>query len=196
MKEILIFISDEYADWEIGNVGSEINRSNKYKVSTVSTKKEIITSMGGLEVNPTYCVDEILDNDLENFKMLLLCGGNFWKKENFENKLVKELVNKFKSDNKIISAICDATTFLAFNGFLNEIEHTGNSLEYIISICPNYTGNDYYIEKQCVITELFITANGTANLEFAYEIMKNLELDSEEEIDRWYNFFKNGLYSN
>ena len=196
MKEILVFISEEYADWEIAYVGAVINKSSKYKISTVSTKKEIVTSMCGLKVTPTYAIDEILDNEIENFEMLLLVGGHFWKKENYENKLVKKLVDKFKHDNKIISAICDATTFLAFNGYLNEVKHTGNSLEYIISNCPNYTGKDYYIEKQSVRTELFITANGTATLEFSCEIVKSLDLESEEDIDSWYKINKNGLYSN
>jgi putative intracellular protease/amidase len=91
----------------------------------------------------------------------------------------------FKENSKPISAICDATTFLAFNGYLNQIEHTGNSAKYIISTCPNYTGKNNYIEKQCVRTDSFITANGTATL----------ELKTEEEIDNWYKFNKNGFYS-
>ena len=151
--------------------------------------------MGGLNVNPTYCVDEVLNKSIENFQMLILCGGDNWKKEKYENKLVKKLVNMFKENDKTISAICDATTFLAFNEYLNEIDHTGNSVEYIISNCPNYTGEKNYIEKQCVRTDAFITANGTATIEFSREIMKSLELKIEEEIDNWYKFNKNGFYN-
>lgn len=195
MKEILIFISDQYADWEIGYIGSEIRKTNKYRISTVSINKEVIISMGGLNVNPTYCIDEILNKNIENFQMLILCGGDNWKNEKYENQPVKKLVNIFIENSKPISAICDATTFLAFNGYLNQIEHTGNSVEYIISTCPNYTGKNKYIEKQCVRTESFITANGTATLEFSREIMKRIELKTEEEIDNWYKFNKNGFYS-
>lgn len=84
---------------------------------------------------------------------------------------------------------------MAFNGYLNEVKHTGNSVEYIISTCPNYTGKNNYIEKQCVRTDSFITANGTGALEFSREIMKSLKLKTEEEIDNWYRFHKNGFYS-
>lgn len=127
--------------------------------------------------------------------MLILCGGDNWKKEKYENQSVKKLVNMFKRNRKPISAICDATTFFAFNEYLNQIEHTGNSVEYIISNCPNYTGKNNCIEKQCVRTDSFITANGTATLEFSPEIMKSLELKTEEEIDNWYKFNKNEFYS-
>ena len=67
MKEILIFISNEYADWEIGYISAEIRKTNKYKISTVSIAKEFIISMGGLNVNPTYAIDDILNNGIENF---------------------------------------------------------------------------------------------------------------------------------
>jgi len=89
----------------------------------------------------------------------------------------------------------DATTFLAYNGYLDKVEHTGNSLEFIINSCPNYTGNHYYFEKQCVTSEYLITANGTATLEFAKEIMNHLEVKPEKEIEEWYKFNKNGYYS-
>lgn len=195
MKEILIFISNEYADWEIGYISTEIRKTNKYKISTVSIAKEVIISMGGLKVNPTYAIDDILNNGIENFEMLILCGGYNWGKEKYKNEAVKKLVNMFKENSKPISAICDAVTFLAFNGYLNQVKHTGNSWEYISSVCPNYTGKNNYIEKQCVRTDSFITANGTAALEFSREIMKGLGLKTEDEIDNWYKLNKNGFYS-
>ena len=43
-------------------------------------------------------------------------------------------------------------------------------------------GQDKYVNKQCVGSDEFITANGTATLEFTREIMKNLQLKPKEEI--------------
>ncbi|MFJ7731671.1 hypothetical protein ACIQXF_07220 [Lysinibacillus sp. NPDC097231] len=57
-----------------------------------------------------------------------------------------------------------------------------------------YCGSEFYIEKQCVNSDYFITANGTATLEFAKEIMNQLKLHSEEKIQKWYVFNKNGFY--
>lgn len=98
--------------------------------------------------------------------MLILCGGDNWKKEKHENQSVKKLVDMFKESGRTISAIC-----------------------------PNYTGKNNYIEKQCVRIDSFITANGTVTLEFSREIMKSLKLKTEEEIDNWYKFHKDGFYS-
>ncbi|MGA3674662.1 hypothetical protein [Lysinibacillus agricola] len=68
------------------------------------------------------------------------------------------------------------------------------SLEYVINSCQDYDGSEFYREQQCVNSDFFITANGTATLEFAKEIMKQLKVYSEEKITKWYDFNKNGFY--
>ncbi|MFJ8459173.1 hypothetical protein ACIQ57_08580 [Lysinibacillus xylanilyticus] len=68
------------------------------------------------------------------------------------------------------------------------------SLEYVINSCQDYDGSEFSREQQCVKSDFFITANGTATLEFAKEIMKQLKVYSEEKITKWYDFNKNGFY--
>lgn len=194
MKEVLIYLSNEYADWEIGYIGLQVKSSNKYAIKVVSDEKSNIISMCGLNVMPDYSIDEVLNSNMDNYKMLILCGGDFWKKNNFTNDKIKKLIDLFKENHLTISAICDATTYLAYNNYLDNVEHTGNSVEYIISTCPNYKGKNKYINKQSVSNNEFITANGTSTLEFTRDIMKNLQLKSNEEIDGWYQFNKNGFY--
>lgn len=195
MKEVLIYVSNEYADWEIGYIGLQVKSSNKYTIKVISDEKSNIMSMCGLNIMPDYSVDELLNSNIDHYKMLILCGGDFWKKNNFTNDNIKKLVDLFKENYLTISAICDATTYLAYNNYLDNVAHTGNSVEYIISVCPNYKGKNKYINKQCVSNNEFITANGTATLEFTREIMRNLQLKPNEEIDAWYQFNKNGFYS-
>lgn len=195
MKEVLIYVSNEYADWEIGYIGLQVKSSNKYTIKVISDEKSNIMSMCGLNIMPDYSIDEVLNSNIDHYKMLILCGGDFWKKNNFTNDNIKKLVDLFKENYLTISAICDATTYLAYNNYLDNVEHTGNSMEYIISVCPNYKGKNKYINKQCVSNNEFITANGTAKLEFTREIMRNLQLKPNEEIDAWYQFNKNGFYS-
>lgn len=43
-----------------------------------------------------------------------------------------------------------------------------------------------------VVDNKVITANETAAVRFAYEILKILEIDSDEEMEQWYDNFKNG----
>jgi len=197
-NEIIVFISDGYADWELGFVCAELNKSEKnFKIATLALTNQTVCSMGGLKVIPDYSIESFLKKNQKNceIEMLLLCGGDIWKERDYKLPEVKKVLDLCQDNKILISAICDATTFLAYNGYLNKVEHTGNSLEYIISNCPKYTGNKYYSEKQCVNSNYLITANGTATLEFAKEIMERLEVNSEKEIESWYKFNKNGYYT-
>ena len=48
--------------------------------------------------------------------------------------------------------------------------------------------------KQAVRDHSIITANGTAALEFAKEVLLALQVASENQIIEWYNFHKLGYY--
>ncbi|WP_256719052.1 hypothetical protein [Paenibacillus odorifer] len=67
-------------------------------------------------------------------------------------------------------------------------------MDYLKQNAPNYKGEANYIEKQAVSSEYIITANGTASLEFAREVMKKLEGFPIEAVEGWYKFFKDGFY--
>ena len=77
---------------------------------------------------------------------------------------------------------------------LDNISHSGNTLEYMKSQAPNYKGDSKFIEQQAVECSGIITSNGTASLEFAREIMLNLNVKPVEKINEWYKFNKLGLY--
>jgi len=196
-REIAIFIANNYADWEIAFISAELNRSNdEFKIQYISVSKEPVTSMGGLTVIPDYSISEYLEIASTSLNMLLLCGGTVWKEQEYDMPMVKKLVDWCIENTVPIAAICDATTFLAYHSYLNTVEHTGNSLEYIVSQCNKYIGQEYFIEKQCVINNQFITANGTSTLEFSREIMKFLKVNFVPyTIDEWYNFNKNGIFA-
>lgn len=186
-KEVLIFISNGYADWEAGYISAELNKpESEYKVRTVSLNSDNVQSMGGFTVIPDYNIDNIPSQ----FEMLILIGGIGWK----DNSAITPVIERCIQDRTPIAAICDATTFLAEHGYLDHIPHTGNSLDYLKEYAPNYKGHINFIEKQTVSSDDIITANGTAALEFTREILKKLKVMPLEQIDGWYNFFKNGFY--
>ncbi|MPN00121.1 putative protease YdeA [bioreactor metagenome] len=94
-------------------------------------------------------------------------------------------------DNNIpVAAICGATTFLCRQGFLNNVKHTGDSLELFQSQ-KGYSGESLYIPAQVVVDQGIITANETAAVQFAYEIFKLLKVD-DGVTATWYDNFKNG----
>ena len=53
------------------------------------------------------------------------------------------------------------------HGFLNEVKHTSNTLDYLKQYAGDkYTGDSNYINKQAVRDGNIVTANGTGQLEF------------------------------
>lgn len=188
-KEILVFIFDGYADWESAYICSELNSLEMdYVVKTISLDKEPKISMGGFRIIPDYSVSDYPPN----FAMLLLNGGYAWMEH--KNNDIKPVVEYAVKNNILVAAICNATNFMAENGYLNNISHSGNTLEYMKLQAPHYNGDSNFIERQAVCDSGIITANGTAALEFAREIMLYLNFKPVEEINEWYKFNKLGFY--
>ncbi|MCT1902968.1 type 1 glutamine amidotransferase family protein [Oceanobacillus sp. FSL W8-0428] len=189
-KEILIFLPENYADWEGSYICSELNNPKTgYAVKTLSLSKNPVKSMGGFTVIPDYTINEIP----ENFHMLIMVGGTTWAKP--QNEVVKSVVDMCVEKKIPVAAICDACTFLADKGYLDHIKHTGNSAAHLIKGAPGYKGKEHFIEKQAVSTKGFITANGTAAVEFAREILKYFEIMEQAELKEWYQMFKKGFYT-
>lgn len=188
-KEILTFIFDGYADWESAYICSELNGAETdYVIKTLSFNKEPKVSMGGFHTIPDYSINDYP----KKFAMLLLIGGNAWMEK--KNNNVKPIVDYALEHNIPVAAICGATFFMGENGYLDNRKHTSNTLDFLKLQSPNYKGESNYIEKQAVSDGNVITANGTATLEFAKEIMIHLKAKPIEDINKWYEFNKNGFY--
>lgn len=124
--------------------------------------------------------------------MLLLIGGDAWMKQ--KNNAIEPAVEYAMKHHIPVAAICNATNFMAEKGYLDNIRHSGNTLTYMKSQAPHYKGHCNFLEEQAVCDSGIITANGTASLEFAREIMLYLNVKPVEKIDQWYKFNKVGFY--
>lgn len=111
-----------------------------------------------------------------------------------KNNDIKPIVDYAFENNIPVSAICGATFFMGENGYLDNRKHSSNTLEFLKSMAHNYKGEKNYIEKQAVSDDNVITANGTATLEFAKEIMLYLNAKPANKINEWYKFHKVGFY--
>jgi len=188
-KEILVFIFDGYADWESAYICSELNESRTdYIVKTLSLDKEPKISMGGFQIIPDYDLSDYPPN----FEMLLLIGGSAWMEQ--KNNAIQPVVAYATKHHILVAAICNAANFMAENGYLDNIRHSGNTLEFMKSQAPHYKGACNFVESQAVCDFDIITANGTASLEFAREIMLYLKVKPVKKIDEWYKFNKIGFY--
>jgi len=197
-KEIIFVLLNNFADWEAAqtavclNAGVKPGRPLKYITKTLSLTKEPITSIGGFRLLPDYDV-HTLPEDCAG--LVLVGGDNNWFSSEAESLI--PLVEKMIRENKLVAGICNASVFLGKHGFLNNVMHTSNTLDYLKTLAgEKYTGDAHYIAKQAVRDGNIVTANGTAQLEFCREILYALDADEPEIIEESYSFYKNGFLPN
>ena len=191
-KKVYLYVFNTMADWEYGYLIAELNSGRYFKkdlaplkVVTVSTTKEIITTMGGLKIKPDISVDECI---LESKDLIVLPGGNTWG-EDIHQPILKKIGEALKLGT-IVAAICGATEGLANNGYLDSRKHTSNDLDYIKMVCPHYKGEKFYETKPVVCDVNLITASGIAPLEFAKEVLTILDVFAPHTLQSWYNLYK------
>lgn len=190
MKEVLFVLLHEFAEWETTPLAAAINQSEAFCVKTVSTSLAPVRSIGGFSINPDYEVAQALTKD---FAGLLLIGGNSWRTP--EARQVTPLVERAMERRALLGAICDASVYLGSLGLLNESSHTSNQPEDLKRFAGNvYTGKILYRYQQAVRCGNIVTANGTASLEFAKEVLLGLGAMAEADAERWYRFYKLGYY--
>jgi putative intracellular protease/amidase len=190
LKQVLVFLTDGFADWEASYVCAELNKPDSgCQVRTIAVDLEPKTSMGGLRVLPDY--DMSSDWRRMDIAMLIVPGGTGWSEP--VNEQAKELIRHCFERQAGVAAICDATTFLGRHGFLEQRKHTGNTLPGLKLGAPDYSGDEYYVEAQAVADGQLITANGSAAVEFSRLILQKLNVYQEEELEQWYGIFKNGF---
>ncbi|MEG2243831.1 MAG: DJ-1/PfpI family protein, partial [Muribaculaceae bacterium] len=96
---------------------------------------------------------------------------------------------------KLVAGICNASVFLGMHGFLNEVNHTSNALEYIKAFAgTGYTGECHYIDSPAVRDGNIVTANGLSALEFSREILYALEAYPKKMIEKSYRMNKTGVW--
>lgn len=194
-KEILFIILNDFADWEGAyiapnlNAGVEPGSESKYVVKTVAITKEPVVSIGGFKVLPDYGINDIP----ADYAGVVLIGGMSWLSP--ESEAIVPLVKEAIKNKKLVAGICNASVFLGMHGFLNEVKHTSNGLEYLKNYAgTNYTGERHYVNESVVRDGNIVTANGFSALEFSYEILYALEADTPQKIERSFRMNKTGVW--
>lgn len=192
MKTVLLALLEQYADWEAAYVSTAVHMlgQGKFVVKTVSLSKEPITSIGGIRVVPNYTVGSAS----KDYDALLLIGGLCWREERAQQMI--PLVEHCVNSGKVLGGICDAAAFLASIGVLDSVKHTGNRLSALQEWKgTKYKGAENYQARQAVFDRNIITANGSAPLEFAREVLTALQVAEEAMIEDWYVLHKLGYYN-
>ncbi len=187
--KVFIFLFDGFSDWEIAYSIPEINKNEEFELIYFSKDGELISSMGGLQILPNISLKDVA---VEEIDMLILPGGVAWEKG--KNKELEKLTVAVFERKKTIAAICAATTYLGQLGLLNDLKHTSNDLNYLKEIASEYRGEESYQHLLAVTDKNIITANGIAPIEFAKEIFSKLKLYSSDDLEKWFQLFKNGVW--
>lgn len=194
-NEILYLLLPDYAAHEsvylsqaIASDEFALKKNPKYVNKIVAPTLDPVKSIGGFHTLPDYSFETIPDD----YAALVMIGGFGWATPIAD--MVIPIIKNSMERGKIIGAICNAASFMAKLGFLNAVKHTGNGLEQLkLWGGSNYTNPNGYIHAQAVCDRNIVTANGSATLEFAKELLLLLENDTPERIDMYYQFNKQGF---
>ena len=194
-NEILYILLPDYAAHEavylsqaIASDDFALKKNPKYVNRCVAPILEPVTAISGFRTVPDYSFDAMPDE----YAAIVLVGGFGWATPIADN--VATIVRKAIDKGKIVGAICNAASFMAKHGFLNNIKHTGNGLEQLkMWGGSNYTNAEGYVNSQVVTDKNIVTANGSATLEFAKELLLLLKNDTPERIEMYYRFNKQGF---
>lgn len=194
-NEILYILLPDYAAHEavylsqaIASDEFALKENPKYVNKVVAPTLEPVRSIGGFLTVPDYSFETMPDD----YAALVLIGGFGWSTPVAQQ--VAPIVRHAIENGKTVGAICNAASFMAKHGFLNAVRHTGNGVEQLkLWGGENYTNTDGYIHAQAVSDHNIVTANGSATLEFARELLLLLGNDTPQRIEMYYQFNKQGF---
>lgn len=194
-NEILYILLPDYAAHEavylsqaIASDEFALKENPKYLNKVVASTLEPVKSIGGFRTLPDYSFETIPDD----YAAIVLVGGFGWSTPLADR--VVPIIRHALEKGKVVGAICNGASFMAKCGFLNHVRHTGNGLEQLKQWGgENYTNCDGYVNAQAVSDRNIVTANGSATLEFAKELLLLLENDTPERVEMYYQFNKQGF---
>lgn len=194
-NEILYILLSDYAAHEVVYLSQAIASDEfalkehpKYVNKVVAPTLEPVRSIGGFRTLPDYSFSTMP----EDYAALVLVGGFGWSTPVADG--VVPIVRDAVERGKVVGAICNAASFMARCGLLNNIRHTGNGLEQLkLWGGEHYINPEGYVHAQAVCDKNIVTANGSATLEFAKELLMLLENDTPERIEMYYQFNRQGV---
>ena len=191
MHTLYLYILDTLADWEPGHVIDELHSgrylkdpSLKYSVVLCGSTLDPVTTMGGLHLTP-----EVLVRDIRPVAgdVLVLPGANTWLDPAQAPALA--MAGRLLDQGIVVAAICGATIGLANAGLLDKRPHTSNDPAALKMFCPNYRGEQYYVNEPAVTDANLITASGLAPVEFAYHVFRLLDVMTPATLKAWHGLF-------
>lgn len=191
MRTLYLYLLDTLADWEPGHVLAELRSGRylkdpalRYSVVLCGSTLDPVTTMGGLQLTP-----EVLIHDIRPVRgdVLVLPGADTWLTPSQEPALVE--AGRLLDEGILVAAICGATLGLANAGLLDNRPHTSNDPAVLKMFCPNYRGENNYVNEPTVTDGNLITSSGLAPVEFAYRVFRRLDVMAPATLEAWHGLF-------
>ncbi|HUQ59503.1 DJ-1/PfpI family protein [Lentzea sp.] len=184
-EKVYLVLADQLADWQYGHVAAQVSlqrfqqRPGRYEIRTVGLTTDPIRTVGGVRMVPDIAATDV---SLDDAAMLVMPGGDGW-----EGRALAEfgrLARRFREAGKPVAAICGGTVALAAEGLLDDVAHTSN----FRATLGTYGGAALYRDERVVRDRGVITAGGASALEFAREVLAELEAYTPRTLEAWYEF--------
>ncbi|AAT59501.1 glutamine amidotransferase [Bacillus anthracis] len=184
MKKALIFLFDGFAEFEV-NIASLFLISKQFEIITATVDGKTVTGEGGFLCQPHVSMEHI---EVADYELFIVPGGHIF--DHLENDQLLSIVNKLHEQNKWIAGICAGTSLLHAAGVVNNKKFS-TSLTSDEKQLAHLHEWEYKQNKDVTVDGKIITAVGSAYVEFATEIMKQLNLFNEAEAKENLQYFKN-----
>ncbi len=188
-KTVHLALYDQLADWEFGYAAARINSPDfqknpgSHRIRTVGLTSDPITTMGGVRMLPDVVLADVGPAESA---MLILPGGDSWGGGG--NAEFGVAARRWLDAGVPVAAICGAVVGLAAEGLLNDRVHTGNALEELQSV-SGYGGAEFFRPERAVRAGGLVTAGAASALQFAREVLAELDLYEPAVLDAWYGLF-------
>jgi putative intracellular protease/amidase len=141
-----------------------------------------------LKLKPDAVLEDVNPADAAFF---MLPGGDMWQERSFPE--IEALLHRLHEREVLIGAICAATLEIARAGLTRGIRHTSNAQAFIKAAVPDYNDDTFYVHELAVTDRKIITASGLGSIEFAREVIRQLDIYNEADTAIWFDMFKRGL---
>ena len=187
-SDVHLSVYDTFSDWEVGYLtahlgnGDHHRQPGRFRVITVGSSRDPVTSMGGLRITPDVALGELQP---DRSAMLVLPGATTW--ESGALAPFAEKAREFLAAGVPVAAVCGATFGLAAAGILDGRRHTSNAAEYLAG--SGYAGGDCFVDAPAVTDRNLVTASGVAPVHFAREVFAKLEVYEPGVLASWFKVY-------
>ncbi|WP_282939254.1 DJ-1/PfpI family protein [Paenibacillus sp. RC67] len=180
MGQILCFISEDFADFEITLAFHKIKNVGKKEVLCVGYEHDQVVSESGLVYKPNVTLKEAME--LKEVEGLVIPGGPIRN----QGQELTELIRKLDKEQKLLAAICNGPQYLGRSGILaNRKFTTSCSIERIQQLgVDDPFPREHYVEQRAVRDGHVITAKGRAFVDFSFELFDYLNLYEGKRAER------------